>query len=439
MNRSCIILVLLLQCPFTAFSLQQIGLTMEISVHDNPVISGTYSNISFIEFADDLKSRHGIRIYYRPEWVTGLKVTVSGDSIELTGFLNDLLSASNIHFVYRGSGQYFLTGDIPITDDFMTGTIDLEEHGNAIDPSDIIGQFSYEKKINRVTVGSPENIETGRALLSGRITSTTSGEPVPGATIIVEGTTRGEISDRDGFYAIQLQPGETYNLTISCMGMEKESYILVLNSTGTLNIEMQEQLIDLREVVVKSGRHDNVRGIQMGFQRIDIKEIKTIPVVMGERDILKVAQLIPGVQNVGEGSSGFNVRGSGSDQNLFLINEVPVLNTGHLFGFFSAFNPDMISDFTLYKNNFPVEYGGRLASIFEISTRKGNKKKFGARGGISPVTASLLAETPIVNDKSSFVFAGRSTYSDWILGRLNIPELRSSNGSFSPSRSSSPT
>ncbi len=398
--------------------------------YDEPVISGTYNNAPFPVFVSDLKDRYGIRIYFRPEWVKGINVTVTGDSINLTSFLVEILTPHNLHFVYRGRGQYFLSGNISITGDFRVEDTDQQGQGGPTEPGDIIGQFSYEKKINRVTVGSPENIETGRALLTGRITSATSGEPVPGAAVIVEGTTRGEISGGDGFYAIQLQAGETYNLTISCMGMEKTSYILELNSTGTLNIELQEQLIDLREVVVKSGRHDNVRGIQMGFQRINIKEIKTIPVVMGERDILKVAQLIPGVQNVGEGSSGFNVRGSGSDQNLFLINEVPVFNTGHLFGFFSAFNPDMISDFTLYKNNFPVEYGGRLASIFEISTRKGNKKKFGARGGISPVTASLLAESPIVNDRSSIVFAGRSTYSDWILGRLNIPELKSSYGSF---------
>jgi len=445
MNKILIILLLLLLSSATGYALQQTGLVTEHSLqtitsnsslpypsaqHDDPVISGNYNNTPFTNFAADLKIRYGIMIYSRPEWVAGLYVTASGDSINLTSLLNDLLSPANLHFVYRGGGQYFITGHISITDDLMPETIDREERGDIKDPGDIIGRFSYEKKINRVTVGSAENAETGIALLTGRITSATSGEPVPGATIIVEGTNKGEISNGDGFYAIQLQAGEIYNLTISCMGMEKESYILDLNSTGTLNIEMQDQLIDLREVVVKSGRHDNVRGMQMGFQRIDIKEIKTIPVVMGERDILKIAQMMPGVQNVGEGSSGFNVRGSGSDQNLFLINEVPVLNTGHLFGFFSAFNPDMISDFNLYKNNFPVEYGGRLASIFEISTRKGNKKRFGARGGISPVTASLLAETPIVTDRSSLVFAGRSTYSDWILGRLHAPELKSSSGSF---------
>jgi hypothetical protein len=151
---------------------------------------------------------------------------------------------------------------------------------------------------------------------------------------------------------------------------------------------------------------------------------------MGERDIFKVATLMPGVQTVGEGSAGFNVRGSASDQNLFLLNEIPVLNTGHLFGFFSAFNPDMINDFRLYKSNFPVQYGGRLASVFDITTRKGNKKKFGARGSLSPVTGSLMLETPIQKDRSSLIFSTRSTYSDWILDRLPDAEVENRQANF---------
>lgn len=430
MNKIVITLLLLIPCLNSFTSEPGHIRALYIIKQDTTVVSVNYSNTPFTIFTEDLRNRYKIDIYYLPEWVKGIRVTASGDSIILTNLLTELLSPSGLKFIYRGNGQYFLTGTKSVTDGFISNAEvgDLPEQPT--DSLSILGKFSYEKKINRVTVGSRENVKAGNALLTGKITSATSGEPVPGATIIVEGTTSGVITNGEGFYALQIKAGAVYNLTISCMGMEKESYILELNSTGILNIEMYEQLIDIREVVVKSGRHDNVRGMQMGFQRIEIQEIKSIPVVMGERDILKIAQMMPGVQSVGEGSSGVNVRGSGSDQNLFLINEVPVLNTGHLFGFFSAFNPDMLSDFNLYKNNFPVEYGGRLASIFEVSTRKGNKKRFGARGGISPITASLLAETPIVNDRSSLVFAGRSTYSDWILSKLDNPELNTSSGSF---------
>jgi len=398
--------------------------------YQDPVITGSYNNISFHDFSSDLKKRYGISIYFNDEWVKGLKVSLSGDSINLTAFLKELLNPAGINFIYRGRGQYFLTGKINVNTDWLTEDEEIAEADNIDNTDDVTNSLSYNKKIRHITVGSTDNAETGQVLLSGRISSASSGEPVPGATIYVEGTNKGEISDGEGFYAIRLRAGEVYNLNVSCMGMESETYLLELYSGGTVNIEMQEKLIDIREVVVRSGRHDNVRGMQMGFQKINIKEIKTIPVVMGERDILKIAEMMPGVQNVGEGSSGYNVRGSGSDQNLFLLNEVPVLNTGHLFGFFSAFNPDLISDFNLYKNNFPVEYGGRLASVFEISTRKGNKKEFGARGGISPVTASILAESPLRKDRSSMVLAMRSSYSDWILGKLDAPELRSSEAAF---------
>jgi hypothetical protein len=147
-------------------------------------------------------------------------------------------------------------------------------------------------------------------------------------------------------------------------------------------------------------------------------------------DVLKVVQLLPGVQNTGEGSSGMNVRGSAADQNLYLINDVPVYNTSHLFGFFSAFNPDIIRDFNFYKSNLPASYGGRLASVMDISSRQGNNKRYTARGGISPITAHVALEGPIRKNKSSFVLSARSTYSDWILSRMEDPNLRASNAFF---------
>jgi hypothetical protein len=158
--------------------------------------------------------------------------------------------------------------------------------------------------------------------------------------------------------------------------------------------------------------------------------MKEVPVVLGEKDVLKIVQLLPGVQNAGEGSSGFNVRGGTADQNMFYINNISIYNTSHLFGFFTSFSPDVVSDFSLYKNSVPAKYGGRIASIFNITTRQGNKNNFFAQGGISPITAHLAIEGPIIKEKVSFVASGRSTYSDWILKRLNDYDLQNSNASF---------
>ena len=398
------------------------------------VITGDFSNLTFEEFAGIMKKDYGIFIYYKPEWISNIRINARGDSLKVSSILENALSPGSVNFVQIGSKQFFLTGEKEISESHIASYETDIMQSDSLERSiaeQYFANVSYEQAVKVVTIGNGNNADnSGMSVLSGRIMSGTSGEPVAGVTIVVEGTSKGVITNADGEYSLPVETGSVFNLNISCMGMEPETYLVNMNGSGILNIEMIEKLIDIQEVIVRSGRHDNVQGMQMGFQKIEMKHIKSIPVVLGERDILKIANMMPGVQTVGEGSAGFNVRGSSSDQNLFLINEVPVLNTGHLFGFFSAFNPDMVSDFNLYKSNFPVEFGGRLASVFDVSTRKGNKKNFGARGGISPVTGSLLFEAPLIRDKASVILGARSTYSDWILKRINDPDISSSDASF---------
>ena len=398
------------------------------------IIHGRYNDMPFEEFAGIMKRDYGIFIYYKPEWVKDIRMNIQGDSLDITSVLEEALSPESVNFKQLGKRQFFLTGNIKISENILAYQDTPISKADSIEKSIAEQYFSnvtYEQAIKKVTIGNGQNNDNSIiSVLKGRIVSRASGEPVAGATVVVEGTNKGVISNANGEYSLSVETGSNFNLNISCMGMEPETYLVNMNGSGILNIEMTEKLIDIQEVIVRSGKYDNVQGMQMGFQKIEMKQIKSIPVVLGERDILKIANMMPGVQTVGEGSAGFNVRGSSSDQNLFLINEVPVFNTGHLFGFFSAFNPDMVSDFNLYKSNFPVEFGGRLASVFEVSTRKGNKKKFGARGGISPVTGSILLETPVIKDKVSVILGARSTYSDWILKRINDPDINSSNASF---------
>ncbi|MCD6346123.1 MAG: TonB-dependent receptor, partial [Bacteroidales bacterium] len=375
-----------------------------------------------------------VQIYYKTEWIEDISISSNGDSISLSHLLDSLFAPRGINYLARSNHQYFVTGhDISVNSNIINTVTqnDSKPDNEAPVSRTYFGQHSYEKTVHKVIIGSDkDNTAYHKAYLSGRITNQANGEPVIGATVVVPGTSKGAITDPEGAFLLQIESGKTHNLQASCLGMESELFLVDMRSSGILNIEMTPKMIDMKEVVVKSGEHNNVRGMQMGFQNIGIKEIKNIPAVMGERDILKVANMMPGVQTVGEGSAGFNVRGSSSDENLFLLNDIPILNTGHFFGFFSAFNPDMISGFNLYKSNFPVEYSGRLASVFEISTRKGNKKKFGARGSLSPVTASIMLETPIVKDKSSVIISTRSTYSDWILNRLDNADLYERNASF---------
>ncbi len=424
MKRAAAIIIIL----FTAF--------LSSNAQEKPVlVKMDMHAVPFTEFADKLRTGNGIYIYYKPEWVEGIRVTATGDSVDIGKLLTELFQPRGINIYYRGNGQFFITGTRSLSglQDIKPATASpsrRETEGKPAGPS-FIGKNTYEKTVTKVSVGTKSKTQDSRpSFLSGRITNRANGEPVAGASIMISGTNGGVTSDGEGAYSLPLQSGKSYKLEISCLGMDPRLYQVEMNGSGVLNIELESKLTDVREVIVRSDKFQNVRGMQMGFQSITARDMKSIPMVMGERDIFKVANLMPGVQTVGEGSAGYNVRGSASDQNLFLINEIPVFNTGHLFGFFSAFNPDMVNGLNLYKSNFPVEYGGRLASIFDISTRKGNKKDFGARGSISPVTGSLLLETPIVKDKASFMFSARSTYSDWILNRLKDAELTKRQGSF---------
>ncbi len=400
-----------------------------------PVIAFEADTISFFQFAEILEQEFGIWIYYNPQWIKNLKISSQGDSVGLDRLLDEILNPAGIKYYYPGNNQVFLTGMGSVADAVRISPVDASpgkpDTSGAMDGAENFGKFTYERAINKVTIGDKDRGRaSGTCYLSGRITNSANGEPVIGAAVVDQKTGAGIISDGEGSYVLPARAGTTFNLKITCMGMENKMFLVEMNGSGILNIEMDSKLIGMKEVVVMSGINHNVRGMQMGFQRIGKEEMKTIPVVMGERDILKIANMMPGVQTVGEGAAGFNVRGSSSDQNLFIINDIPVLNTGHLFGFFSAFNPDMVSSFNLYKSNFPAEYGGRLASVFNISTRKGNKKEFGARGSLSPVTASLLVETPVIKEKSSFIMSVRSTYSDWILDRLDDAGLYKRKGSF---------
>jgi hypothetical protein len=182
--------------------------------------------------------------------------------------------------------------------------------------------------------------------------------------------------------------------------------------------------------VVISDKGKNVKGMQIGLNRISADLIRQVPAIMGESDVLKTAILLPGVQTVGEGAAGFNVRGGSTDQNLILLNGSPVFNSSHFFGFFSAFNPDLVKEFSLYKSGIPAEFGGRISSVFDITTKSGNKKQLAGSGGISPATSRLLIEGPVVRDRGSYLLTARSTYSDFIMKQFELPVLQQSEASF---------
>lgn len=252
--------------------------------------------------------------------------------------------------------------------------------------------------------------------ISGTIREKKSGETLIGASVhLLELPRSATLSNAYGFYSVTA-PAGVYTLVISFSGFTTDSIKLNLGSDILQNAEMIQKSTELEEVIVSSvKKNDNVTKALMGVQKLSVQEIKDLPVIFGEHDILKSLQLLPGVQSAGDGSSGFYVRGGTADQNLILLDEATVYNPSHLLGFFSTFNSDAIKDVTLYKGAIPAEYGGRLASVLDVKMNDGNSQDFHASGGLGLISSRLNVEGPIEKDNGSFIVSARRTYADLFL------------------------
>jgi len=402
------------------------------------LLDKSYNNLPWNVFVEKVESNFRVRFFYDDAGFPDLKMVVSKDEISLKQCLTENLEKHKIKVSMDRAGNIFLTKATEVITalppDFFKLPKPVETTPDTVQTG-LSGDKKFLRTANEFVVktfvvgNKKEGVNLNKATISGIIKNTEDGSPVIGATIFVKELETGTATDNNGFYSLSLPKGK-YSLVVRSVDTEEAKYKVEVLSDGKLDLTLESKVFLMEEVEIRSESKHNVRGIQMGYEKIAIKNIKEIPVVLGERDIVKVALLLPGVQNVGEGSSGFNVRGSPADQNLFYINNIPVYNTSHLFGFFSAFNPDVVNDFTLYKSNIPAKYGGRLSSIFELSAKQGNPEKFSARGGISPITTRLLAEGPIVKDKLNFLVGLRSTYSDWVLNFVKVPEVKNSSGRF---------
>jgi hypothetical protein len=259
--------------------------------------------------------------------------------------------------------------------------------------------------------------------LSGTISDLKTKETLIGVNVFILETKTGITTNEYGFYSITLPKGN-YTISISYVGYQKIEEQVSLNSNFKKNILVTESSQQLKEVViVENKKRVDISKPEMSVNKLTIQEIKEMPVIFGEVDIIKSILTLPGVTNAGEGQSGFNVRGGGADQNLVLLDEATIYNSSHLFGLFSVFNPDAIKDLKLYKGGIPARYGGRLSSVLEIYQKEGNKNDFHINGGIGLISSRILAEGPIIKGKGSFVVAGRASYAHLFLKLFDNPNL----------------
>jgi hypothetical protein len=277
--------------------------------------------------------------------------------------------------------------------------------------------FCFSKAFTQKTL--PENTKLKTATISGTVRDAKTGETLTGAVIYAkEKPTTGITSNSYGYFSLTLPVGD-YNFVVQYLGYKNKIIPLNLFANTTVSVDMEVETIGLKEITVTGQKSNHNVVSTETMSKLNSKEIQSIPVIFGEKDILKTIQLLPGVSPAGEGNAGFYVRGGGSDENLILLDEAPVYNPSHLLGFFSTFNSDAVKDITLYKGGFPAEYGGRLSSVVDIKMNEGNDKEYHISGGLGLIASRLAIEGPIVKNKGSFMITARRTYADVFLKLLS--------------------
>ena len=412
--------------------------TPEAIAQLNTRINEDFSNISFPEFAKRTEAITNCRFYYKPGELDSFKINIKAENLTIQELLTKIFAASPFVFSVDADSNIFINAKFIIQTslprDFFDTTKPNKDSSDTGKPYDFEQPESGKKNIpteNKVyEIGIRQNTtKKERAVIAGYVRDHRTGESFTGAMVFTDTPYISVVTDQFGYYSLSLPTGKN-TLQVNSPGMKLAKYHVMLYSDGSLNIDLLDSVPSLKNVLIISERKSNIRSMQMGAERLTIKNIKRVPVVLGEADLLKVLLTLPGVTSVGEASTGFNVRGGSADQNLILFSDATIYNPSHLFGFFSAFNPDVVKGFELYKSAIPEKYGGRLSSVLDISMRDGNSKKISGIGGIGPLTSKLTIEGPIKKDRTSFIAGGRITYSNWILKQIPKSDYSESQAGF---------
>ena len=266
-------------------------------------------------------------------------------------------------------------------------------------------------------IGDPGSKHSGKAYVSGHVRDVSSGEPLTGVSVYDTKSGAYTVTDADGFYRVALPIGDN-QLSLSGYSLDDMHLTLKVFDNGTLDVVMKEKVTALTGAIVSADAASHHRDAKIGLERMRVNIITKIPSAFGEGDIIKAVLTLPGVKSVGEASSGFNVRGGSTDQNLILFNDGTLYNPTHLFGIFSAFNPDVISEVELYKSSIPAEFGGRISSVLDVRGREGNSNKLTGSLGIGLLTSRFHLEGPLAKGRTTFIVGGRTTYSNWLLNLM---------------------
>ncbi len=293
-------------------------------------------------------------------------------------------------------------------------------------PQDSFAQNSEKE----VLVGDPTKTSTGRVRITGKISGREERSGLMSATVAVKGTNTGAITDQNGNFEFTLNTGQ-YEFIVQFLGKITRTIPVNVVGNGTFNLTLRDEITDLEQVTIEADGEDrNVAMISAGVNKLRVAEIESLPAFLGEVDVINSLQTLPGVSSVGEGASGFNVRGGRTDQNLILQDGAILFNANHVLGFFSSFNPDATETFTLYKGNMPAQYGGRVSSVLDVRMKEGNSERINVRGGLGMVASRLSIEGPLNQGRTRILAAGRVSYSDWVLQQSNNIDVINSDARF---------
>jgi hypothetical protein len=419
------LLLAALICPASVYGQQPV----------DSLVTGDFQNISFIQLADQLQALTGYRIFFDTSRVDSIRVSISADHLSLQAVLQEALSGKGLYVTVTANHEVFVSQGHPIRPALPPGFFDVNpdtsglaayNQGITTESHMPVSRVSPDNKLYDIGIAT-NHLKAGNSNLAGYVHDGQTGEAIAGAILYIEHPHISATTDRFGYYSITVPRG-IHILYILGPGMFDATRRIMLYSEGKMNIDLQEKVLALKTVIIESSRAGNIKNTTMGMQRISMASIKQMPAAFGETDILRAVLTMPGVQSVGEASTGFNVRGGATDQNLILFNDLTIYNPAHFFGFFSAFDPDLVRDITLYTSSIPAQYGGRLSSVLDITSREGNTKKISGTAGIGLLTSKLTIDGPI-DKKTTFIAGVRTTYSDWLLNLLPA-QYRKSTASF---------
>ena len=394
-----------------------------------PTITVEFKDVRIQDFVKEIESKTKYHFYYNPAEFDSVRVTLSAKNESVSSILRLAFRNTNFSYTIDPNNNVFLSKGVEILASLPYGLFENEEDSLSWQMQkepELIAELTTTVQENQISSQEGKQIQIGNktaqlrpgnVTLVGYVRDAKTGAPEIGAAVFVESPRISTYTNQFGYYTLVIPRGP-HTLNIKALGIQDTKRNLMIYSDGKLDVEIQTQVLSLREVVISAEKSANVRNVQMGVEKLSISSIKQVPVAFGEADIVKVMLTLPGVKSVGEASNGFNVRGGAVDQNLILFDDLTIYNPSHFFGFFSAFNPDVIKDVELYKSSIPSRYGGRLSSVLDVNSRDGNTKKLSGTAGIGLLTGRLSIEGPIIKDKTSFILGGRTTYSNWLLKML---------------------